>query len=49
MNNLSSLEKFYEALDHFLEVAVLLNELCSRTADIDDLEIKSLRYFFVKI
>lgn len=39
----SSLEKFYEAFDHFLEVFVLLNKFCNRSTHIDDLEIESLR------
>ena len=43
MKSLSSLEKFYEAFDHFLEVFVLLNKFCNRSTHIDDLEIESLR------
>ena len=47
--NISSLKKFYNAFDHFLEVVVLLNKCCSRNTDIDDLDIEPLRYFFTNI
>ena len=43
--NISNLKKFYETVDHFLEVVVLLNKCCSRNTDIDDLDIDLLRYF----
>ena len=49
LENISSLEKFYDAFDHFPEGAVLLNKCCSRNTNIDDLGIDSFRYFFMKI
>ena len=44
-----SLEKFYDSFNHFLEVVVSLNKCCSRSKNIDDLDINSLRYFLMKI
>lgn len=44
-----SLEKFYDSFNHFLEVVVSLNKCCSRSKNVDDLDINSLRYFLMKI
>ena len=46
MESVNNLENFYNAFDHFVEVVVLLNKCCSRSTNIDELDIDSLRYIF---
>ena len=43
--NTSSLEKFYDAFHHFLEVDVLLSECCSRSTNIDNLDVLVYKTF----